>query len=467
ILPAVIGLVVLIWSGNLSAWFLRPWKDGLTFLDFWDASRIVPGTINEFPFWTALFADLHGHFIGMVFSTLFLAASALLLTNRLLAWRASVLQGFALGVLTLTNPWASPVYLLLFVLLALSRKKAEQLLPHLVALFIAVLVVVPFWSSPLDLLGISWAEQGISATRLFVLMGPFLMVYILWLWRGVAIPLARALAFAGLAGGLIWYFRTGGMAAAVVLTAGLLHIWNKPYSRRTFFLHLLMITGLLVLIGCDLFTLGDRMNTVFKFHFEVWILFSLAASLVAGELLDAQKPLNFTAAAAIILLGLGLLTSACAFMAWWKNPLAPVARRTLNGLAWLEENNPDEALMIRWLRRRSGQPVIAEAFGPSYGSFGRISSFTGLPTVIGWEYHVYQHGHPWDAIKTRQQDLQGLYRDPARAEAVREKYQVRYGVLGGLEKQTYGDGAGSGWREIGWHQLFKSRESEIWGQIHE
>ncbi|MGW8161295.1 MAG: DUF2298 domain-containing protein, partial [Desulfobulbales bacterium] len=49
ILPAVIGLVVLLWSGNLSAWFLRPWKGGLTFRDFWDASRIVPGTINEFP----------------------------------------------------------------------------------------------------------------------------------------------------------------------------------------------------------------------------------------------------------------------------------------------------------------------------------------------------------------------------------------------------------------------------------
>ena len=166
-------------------------------------------------------------------------------------------------------------------------------------------------------------------------------------------------------------------------------------------------------------------------------------------------------------MGSGLLTPACAFMAWWKNPLAPVESLTLNGLALLEEQDPDEALMVHWLRSRSGQPAISEAFGPSYESYGRMSSFTGLPTVIGWEYHVYQHGHPWDAIKTRQKDLQSLYPDPSRAEAVIEKYQIRYGVLGQLEKQTYGNDAGSGWREIGWHPLFKSQESEIWGEIHE
>jgi YYY domain-containing protein len=468
VVPTVTGLAVLLWSGNLSAWFLHPWNGGFTFQDFWDASRIVPGTINEFPFWTALFADLHGHYIGMIFSTLFLASSALLLTSSLHAWKAVVLQGFALGLLTLTNPWALPVYLAVFLLLTMSKQKAVEMLPPLFALFVALLVIVPFWSGPRDLIGISWADQQISAAQLFILFGPFLTVYLLWVWKGLEISSSRALVPAGLAGGFAWYFPSGGAtAAAVVLAAGLLHIRKNPYAQRTLFLHLLMITGLLVLIGCELFTLYDRMNTVFKFHFEVWILFSLASSLVVRELLEERKPLQLPASAAIIILGTGLLTSACAFMAWWKNPLVPVEKYTLNGLAWLEKENPDEALMVHWLRNRRGQPAIAEASGPPYEFYGRISSFTGLPTVIGWEYHVYQHGHPWDAIKTRQSDLQSLYLDPIRAEAVIEKYHIRYGILGELEKQTYGDDAGSGWRKIGWHPLFQSRESEIWGNIHE
>src|SRR2546421_6721941 len=33
--------------------------------DYWQSSRIIPFTINEFPFWSFLFADLHPHVIDM------------------------------------------------------------------------------------------------------------------------------------------------------------------------------------------------------------------------------------------------------------------------------------------------------------------------------------------------------------------------------------------------------------------
>ena len=37
--------------------------------------------------------------------------------------------------------------------------------------------------------------------------------------------------------------------------------------------------GFAVLTGCELLFVWDRMNTVFKFHFETWLLFSLAGAL--------------------------------------------------------------------------------------------------------------------------------------------------------------------------------------------
>ncbi len=41
--------------------------------DFWEPSRVIPATINEFPFWSFLFADLHPHMIGIPFTVLFLS----------------------------------------------------------------------------------------------------------------------------------------------------------------------------------------------------------------------------------------------------------------------------------------------------------------------------------------------------------------------------------------------------------
>ncbi|MBU1233111.1 MAG: glycosyltransferase family 39 protein, partial [Proteobacteria bacterium] len=380
VVPAVISVVVMIFTGNLSSWFLQPWRNGFTFGDFWDASRIVPATINEFPFWTALFADLHGHFIGMIFSTLFLASCALVLTNRSLQWQGSALQGLALGLLTLTNPWALPVYLIVGVLLTANKQRAGEFLPSLFALCIAFLVALPFWSGQQNLISISWAEQQITVTQLILLFGPFLAAYLLLIRKKLETTLFHTCLFAGIAGGLIWLSQSGVIAIVMILALGLMYLWKRQSSQRSHFLHVLMITGLLVLVGCEFFTLWDRMNTIFKFHFEVWILFSLASALIVRELLDGKKTFDFNVSAVLLILGLGLLTSVCTLIAWWKNPMAPIERFTLNGFAFLEKNNPDEVLMIHWLGNRRGQPAISEAFGPSYGPYSRVSSFTGLPT---------------------------------------------------------------------------------------
>ena len=52
------------WAQNLGfagpSWF-TPYRE----FNFWDPSRIIDGTINEFPFWSFLYADLHPHLIDM------------------------------------------------------------------------------------------------------------------------------------------------------------------------------------------------------------------------------------------------------------------------------------------------------------------------------------------------------------------------------------------------------------------
>src|SRR5579884_2326094 len=46
--------------------------------DYWQSSRIIPFTINEFPFWSFLFADLHPHVIDLPVAMLLLGVAATL-----------------------------------------------------------------------------------------------------------------------------------------------------------------------------------------------------------------------------------------------------------------------------------------------------------------------------------------------------------------------------------------------------
>jgi hypothetical protein len=77
---------------------------------------------------------------------------------------------------------------------------------------------------------------------------------------------------------------------------------------------------------------------------------------------------------------------------------------TLNGMAWLEHAAPADGAAIRWLRRHQARPAtVLEAVGPDFDPAGsaRFSTFTGLPTVLGWGGHEVQWGHkPAGAART-------------------------------------------------------------------
>jgi len=86
------------------------------------------------------------------------------------------------------------------------------------------------------------------------------------------------------------------------------------------------------------------------------------------------------------------------------------------------------------------QGVIAEAVGGSYSpTHGRMATYTGYPTILGWDYHEVQWRGGWDLVMPRKQDVADLYCtgqwDLARS--LLEKYDVRYLVVGDVEHSTY------------------------------
>src|SRR5437660_10041301 len=86
-----------------------------------------------------------------------------------------------------------------------------------------------------------------------------------------------------------------------------------------------------------------------------------------------------------------------------------------------------EHAAYRWLDREvRGVPVLLEAHGDSYGEFSRVSMNTGLPTVLGWEYHLFQQAHTWPEIQQRRDDVRTLYETTALAltESLMRRYHV-------------------------------------------
>jgi uncharacterized membrane protein len=62
---------------------------------------------------------------------------------------------------------------------------------------------------------------------------------------------------------------------------------------------------------------------------------------------------------------------------------------TLDGMAYLDTSHPSDAEAIAWLRNLEGNIIIVEAVGGDYTYSARVSSFTGIPVIIGWPFHEY------------------------------------------------------------------------------
>jgi DNA-binding beta-propeller fold protein YncE len=107
---------------------------------------------------------------------------------------------------------------------------------------------------------------------------------------------------------------------------------------------------------------------------------------------------------------------------------------------YLRRQSPGEGEAFRWLSREiAGVPVLLEAHGPPYQRFSRVAMNTGLPTVLGWEYHLFQQAHSREEIEARARDVQELYSttDLARAEHLLRKYHIDLVFVGQLERETY------------------------------
>ncbi len=272
---------------------------------------------------------------------------------------------------------------------------------------------------------------------------------------------------------------------AVGALAGLLWMTAEGVAAR--YTALLVSAAAFVGAGVEVFVVADdlisteayRMNTVFKFYNQLWVLLAVAvgagcALMIAGATEPAAGAEHSLARDVGTVGGwsrpaerwsrLGLVVLALVVAASAVYPVFAVSPRlhqrftdtlgggTLDAYDWMRYGQvpsigPDgnmpirfagDLAAIRWLDANAvGTPVIAEAsIGPYRCNGSRISIATGLPTILGWQRHEEQQR--WlEGLQERSDDVRTLYTsaDPAKKLAILRKYDVAYVIVGDVERR--------------------------------
>jgi uncharacterized membrane protein len=232
---------------------------------------------------------------------------------------------------------------------------------------------------------------------------------------------------------------------------GLLEGTRRGAAPSLLFALGLAFIGVFLLMGPELFRLVDlfnnRMNTVFKLYYEAWVLLALATAfaLYYWQERVRQSPPGWRVAHYG---GLGLFFILLAGSLYY--PIAAAYSKaggfqgtvTLDGLAYVEREAPGEYAAIQWLRENANRDArIVEAVGNDYSSHGRISSSTGLPTLLGWQGHELQWRGSSKPMEGRREAVDLIYRTPDAQEAERllEQYGIEYVIVGPREVSQYGE----------------------------
>ncbi len=275
------------------------------------------------------------------------------------------------------------------------------------------------------------------------------------------------------------------LCTLLIALATLLLLSPTPAPRRQLILCLIGM-GLLLTMAVEIVVLkGDigRMNTVFKFYMQVWVLWGVASAAILAPIVSALHT-NAKTVARRLRAGLWWAVLSLLLIACMLYPLFAIPYRiqdrfdtevppTLNGMDYMahatrNEEGVDFPLLpdlqaIRWLQDNvQGSPPILEAQTPLYRWGGRVSIYTGLPLVIGWDWHQRQQRAilPPALIDRRLHEVRVMYLDPdpAAVASLLRQHRVEYIYVGPLEKIYYGDDV---------VQRFAQGDGTYWDRVYE
>ena len=462
-----------------------------------NATRFIQNTIHEFPIYSFVVADLHGHFLDIPFVLLTIAVLLSLIFNFQFSIFSQIknlknsnsfqisnfkfqiiLLSFLLAVMYMTNAWDGIIYFLLavIVIIYLKFKQNHNKLLNIGLLVVLVSIGSILFSLPFSLSFKPFASGiGVLCAPEFLTnigkIGPFLFEKD----HCLRSPLWQIMILYG-----FFYFWVLSFLVFLFKRINPKHEARNPKQYQNtnvkkskhfgnsnfghlnlfrisnfdirislsdlFVLILILLSTLLIVIPefiyiKDIYPGHYRANTMFKLVYQSFIMLSIASAYIAVRLISniKYKIFNFYYVYlifAILFFILVMIYPNFAINSYYNLKIY----QGLDGIKYLKPLYPTDYEAILWINKNiKGQPVILEAQGDSYTDYARISSNTGLPTVLGWTVHEWLWRGTYDVPSPRIPEVQSLYETESLEDAktLIDKYKIELVFIGNLEKEKY------------------------------
>ena len=412
--PAFIRFLIL---GNASSGIL------------WDSTRVITNTINEYTLFSFLWGDAHPHVLD-IFNQVFLL---LVLIIALKYWykigrpgqiALIALTALSLGSMPVMNTWDVLVYapvtilfgaLILWEGLHQEKRDLSSLGLLLVVPPVSILLYLPYYlqMAATGYLGVFPVTTPSDPREFLLVHGFFLAIFVAYGARSLVrrpyllLP-AVLVALAGY----------GSAAIAIAAGTALLTRWERRPEI------LMAFAGISIVTFTEVFYLKDylggiyyRMNSVFKFYNIAWILMGVSSLIIVSGLLGGVRipripEVKGKVAVVVALVILMIAAPVVLAIAGGGGML------TLDGLQYLESSHPGDAAALPFVRGLPPDTVIAEGAKGDYAYPSRVSSFTGVQTIIGWPGHEFMWRGAGGRTSDRIEEVREVYEDPARAPGI-------------------------------------------------
>jgi len=437
------GSFLLIAAGNLNYFYEHVFLHNSNYF-YADARSLIPFTINEFPTYSFLISDLHAHILNIPYVLLFIGFMLVVyFDNKVL--KSKMFLAFlmlSLGALGVTNSWDLFIYipLLGLIIWASTRKFFYSFFVTAVTLVGATVLYMPFYLNFKPPIG----GIGFFVPNLRADIGPIMQMF--------------------------------GFFLLLVMPFYLTLSRKKPLATFERLVLILSVYGLFLICVPEFVFVKDiyyklnppyfRANSIFKIWYQAWIILSLCSGFCLYKVLTDFKLFNLKVLKFLVLFII-IFFSFYVFkytVVGTKYIVGPVyISKGLDGAAYLKNSVPGDLALIDWINENiKGQPVLLEAVGDSYTTGSLISSYTGLPTIVGWSSHELGWRGFWDPIAFRMGDVEKMYKSLSVEEvkSLISKYDVKYAVITDKETQQYGENAGQILKSIS-STVAKSDNSEL------
>ncbi len=443
----LIGAWILNFGGNLHTLYLftsgYPPEKPIPFWEilsaynptkYWypNATRFIPLTIHEFPSYSYVVADLHGHVFDILFVLVTLAILFIFFTNKNITnhYPLTTLLGFMTAVHYMTNAFDGPIYLLLTSLFFLFMYRFSRTFVIHMSVLIGsfILFSLPFsvhFKPFVTAIGVNCSPSFLTDIGK---LGPFLFE------KGNCQPDELWMLF------VLWGF---------FFISFLLFIWGKAAEKykehaTDDYIFILFTFGIFLILIPEFFYIKDiypahfRANTMFKMGYQAFMMMSIASTytffVISRHISSNSLLKKIIWIVPFLFIGVYMFYAAPSYYGnLQKTP-------QLDGTRWLSAQNTDTQEIIAYLNKHiTGQPVILEAQGDSYTDFNHVSAYTGLPTVAGWWVHEWLWRGSADAVGKRIPDVVALYesKDLKTTKELLKKYDISYVIVSTLERQKY------------------------------